>query len=82
MEKTNSTLLQAINNLYLNSQITLSDEVTFEPNQAEHLYLWAMLIGDNQMEIMPSTEEEIEDSGVCTREITVLGTEVIIAEDF
>lgn len=47
------------------------------------LYLWAMPISDTQITFSPTDTDEIEDAGVCTREInTPEGLTIVIAEDF
>ena len=47
------------------------------------LYLWAMPDTNNQITFCPTDTDEIEDAGICTRElITPEGLHIIIAEDF
>lgn len=47
------------------------------------LYLWAMQDTENQITFMPTDTDEIEDAGICTRELTTAeGLTIIIAEDF
>lgn len=47
------------------------------------LYLWAMQDTENQITFMPTDTDEIDDAGICTRELTTPeGLHIIIAEDF
>lgn len=47
------------------------------------LYLWAMQDTENQITLMPTDTDEIDDAGICTRELTTPeGLHIIIAEDF
>lgn len=47
------------------------------------LYLWAMPDNNNQITFCPTDTDEIEDAGICTRELTTPeGLTIIIAEDF
>ena len=47
------------------------------------LYLWAMPDTENQITLMPTDTDEIDDAGICTRELTTPeGLHIIIAEDF
>lgn len=47
------------------------------------LYLWAMQDTENQITFMPTDTDEIDDTGICTQELTTPeGLNIIIAEDF
>lgn len=47
------------------------------------LYLWAMPDTENRITLMPTDTDEIDDAGICTRELTTPeGLHIIIAEDF
>lgn len=47
------------------------------------LYLWAMPDTDGKITFAPTDTDEIDDAGICTRELTTPeGLQIIIAEDF
>lgn len=47
------------------------------------LYLWATAHADHVLELFSTDTDEIDDAGICTRELTTpQGLTIIIAEDF
>lgn len=90
-----NSLIAALNAAYPEKNISLSFNAIIPVNGGSFiythlwdapdgkLYLWAMQDTENQITFMPTDTDEIDDAGICTRELTTPeGLHIIIAEDF
>lgn len=90
-----NALIAALNAAYPEKNISLSFSTIIPVNGGSFkythlwdapdgkLYLWAMQDTENQITFMPTDTDEIDDAGICTRELTTPeGLHIIIAEDF
>ena len=90
-----NSLIAALNAAYPEKNISLSFNAIVPVNGGSFiythlwdapdgkLYLWAMQDTENQITLSPTDTDEINDAGICTRELTTLeGLHIIIAEDF
>lgn len=78
-----NSLMRALNQAYPNKELSLPFNYTHLWDAPDgKLYLWAMPYTD-RITFCPTDADEIDDAGVCTRELTTPeGLTIIIAEDF
>lgn len=79
-----NSLIGALNQAYPNKELSLSFTNTHLWDAPDgKLYLWAMPDTDSKITFAPTDTDEIDDAGICTRELTTPeGLTIIIAEDF
>lgn len=79
-----NSLMGALNQAYPNKELSLSFTNTHLWDAPDgKLYLWATQEDATHLTFLPTDTDEIDDAGICTRELTTPeGLTIIIAEDF
>lgn len=79
-----NSFMGALNKAYPDKELSLPFAYTNLWDAPDgKLYLWATMEDANNLKFFPTDTEEIDDAGICTRELTTPeGLTIIIAEDF